>query len=115
MTEKEFSEGKDLSEEEIKLFTGKIIEYCMFQTGYSYYDLKKYIYDNDLYEWIICLKKREIRNLISTLLKDKLRKEKVGYKRDFAKAVTEAEQAAADFYERHNFDEINIRSLEGEE
>ena len=115
MTELEFAQGKTLSEEEINNWSREIADYCLSQVGYSYYDLKKYVYDNDLYEWIICLRKKKVREFISTLLREKHKSEKVKYKNKYADILIAAGQAEVDFYKRHNFDKLDVNSSEEEE
>lgn len=114
MTELEFANEIYPSEKRLLDVMKEIKNHISKQTHYSYYDLKKYIYDNDLYEWIICLRKPKYRQFVSTYLRDKHKSERGRYKSDYADAVVDALKAKSEFYKRHNFDDLLIKELETE-
>ena len=106
MTEQEFFSGKDLTEQEIYDTGREIATHCLLQERYSYDDLKKYIYDNDKYNWIVYLRKDSNREFISILLRSKHKKEKERYKTEYSEAVLGSMQAKADFYKRHGHEDV---------
>lgn len=50
----------------------EIIDHCEKEQNFSYYELEAYIYDNKL-DWLIALKDRKSRSVISTYLKSRNR------------------------------------------
>ncbi len=61
----------------------EIIRFVEPQKGYSYYDLKRYAYENNKEEWIAALRNKNTRACIALYLRSKRRKDKIPYKTFF--------------------------------
>ena len=107
MTAEDFIHNPALSEEDVNRITRQILDYCGKQECFSYYDLKKYMFDNDLFEWIVVLRKPGIRRMVSVYLRDKHKLERpLKYKTEYPDAVVAALDSEIAFRKRHGLDEM---------
>lgn len=61
----------------------EIINFVRDEKGYSYYDLKRYAYENDKIEWISVLRNKNSRCFIAGYLRDKRCSDGVPYNNFF--------------------------------
>ena len=61
----------------------EIISFVEPQKGYSYYDRKRYAYENHKEEWIAALRDKKTRTVIALYLRSKRRVDKTPYKTFF--------------------------------
>ena len=61
----------------------EIIDFVRDKKGYSYYDLKRYAYENDKIEWISVLRNKNSRCFIAGYLRSKRRSNGVSYNNFF--------------------------------
>ncbi len=77
----------------------EIIEYAD-QPGVSYYDLKRYAYENEKEDWIECLNTKKYRQFISIFIKDRRKTDGVKYQSKYLDGMISAEEAKIKYLEK---------------
>ncbi len=105
-----------LTEQVLEEISHDIADWCINQTGMSYYDLVTFCYDNDKHAWIYALRKKKIRGFIALLLREKRKSDRVKYKNRMDESVGLLVEAQDRYFERNGSDEeIMDRRLEAME
>jgi len=88
------------TEQELFPIVKDIEEYCDKQSGFSYNNLKTYIFDTNNYIWKFTLKKSNIRGLISLYLRDKRKNEGVKYMNSYPESERLVKEVEERYLER---------------
>ena len=83
----------------------QITDWIEESNTFSYYDSLSYAYNNDLHDWIKCLKQKSSKEFLSNYLKSRKQKDKALYNDSSDEAYNRMKEAKEEYIKRNASEE----------